>query len=218
MFGCLGRLGCLVVLLVAAALAWFSREFWVPRVTGQPPAEVAAAPDTVPWRPLADSAAATARRRVATLSPDRGYVALTPHAAASYFVSRFVSSLPAGAGDVQASVAGERLRLRTEVALADLRSAEILEPVRGLLGDREVIEVAGTLEVLRPGLAQYRVESMRIRELVVPSRAIPRLMRALWTGERPDGLDPNAIGIDMPADVGEIRIRDGQVILYRTVR
>ena len=35
MFGCLRRVGCLIVVLVLAAGLWLSRDLWYPRVFGE---------------------------------------------------------------------------------------------------------------------------------------------------------------------------------------
>ncbi len=31
MFGCLGRLGCLAILLIAGAIGWFTQDAWLPK-------------------------------------------------------------------------------------------------------------------------------------------------------------------------------------------
>lgn len=220
MFGCLGRLGCLALLAILAVAGWFTRAWWMPRVGLEPPGVEASASGVeadAAFRPIRESAAERGRAAVASLGPRRGYVTLTGDEAVAYLVSRFVERIPPAAEQVEAAVVGDRLELRARVPLEDLSTIEGLGPLRQLLGARETVHVSGTVEVVRPGLAQFRVERMRVRNLSVPSGAVPILLREIWRGERPDGLAPNAIGIEIPEDVGEIRVRGGQVIFYRTV-
>jgi len=218
MFGCLGRLGCLALILVLGVAAWFSREYWMPRVGLEPPRpEASASGDGAAFVAINDAAAERGREAVASLGPRRGYVTLTGDEAVSYLVSRFVERIPPSAERVQAAVVGDRLEVRADVPLGDLGSIEGLGPLRQLVGSRGEVHVSGTLEMLRPGLAQYRVDRMRVGNFSVPRAATPILLREIWRGERPEGLSSNGLAIEVPEDVGQIRIEDGRVIIYRTV-
>jgi hypothetical protein len=216
MFGCLGRIGCLALLAVLGVAAWYTRDKWVDRVGLRQSAEASA--NASLYEPISDAAAARGREAVASLSARRGYVTLTGAEAASYLVSRFVQRIPPSAERVEAAVIRDRLELRAEVPLGDLGSVEALGPLRDLIGAREEIQVSGTLQMIRPGLAQYRVRQMRVRNVTVPAAAVPVLLREVWRGERPEGLDSNALAIELPDDVGQVRLEDGQVIIYRTVQ
>ena len=46
MFGCLRRLGCLALVLLLVAAAWFTRDRWLHRLTGE---RAATPPGTVVW-------------------------------------------------------------------------------------------------------------------------------------------------------------------------
>lgn len=219
MFGCLGRLGCLALILIIGVAAWFSRSTWMPAVGLEAPrAESTSEVAEASFTPVSESAAERGRRAVASLSSQRGYVTLDGAEAASYLASRFVERIPPSAERVEAAVVGNRLELRAEVPLDGLGSAESLGPLRQMLGGREDVHVTGTLRMLRPGLAEYRVQRMRVRDFNVPSAAIPLLLREVWRGERPEGLSADGLGVGMPDDVGEVRIENGKVIIYRTVR
>src|SRR5215213_2185592 len=105
MFGCIGRLGCLAVLLVAGALAWLTRDRWM----GHGPAVTAAESGAVVWEPLSDEAAARARTAVQTLSRPSGavFVNLRPGEVASYIFTGISKQLPPSARDVRAAVIGD---------------------------------------------------------------------------------------------------------------
>lgn len=219
MFGCLGRLGCLVLIVVGGVAAWFTRDQWLPRIGFETAASTRAADAAggVDFQPISNSAAERAAEAVGSLSARRGYVTLSGADASSWIVSRFVERVPAGAEVVEAAVVDDRLELRAEVPLGDLGSVEGLGPLREFVGATERIRVSGRLEMVSPGLAQFRVERMRVRNWSVPPAVVPVLLREVWRGERPDGLAPAAIGIEVPDDVGQIRVEGGQVIIYRTV-
>lgn len=216
MFGCFGRIGCLALVLILGAAAWFTRDYWMERAGLQPANGVESS--SVGYEPVSETAASRGREKVESLSARRGYVTLSGAEAASYLVSRFVERIPPGAEQVEAAVVGSELELRAVVPLGDLGSVEALGPLAGLIGAREEMRVAGTVDMVKPGLAQYRVRRMQIRNLSVPTAAIPVLLREVWRGERPEGLDSRGIAVGLPDDVGQVRLEDGDVIIYRTVQ
>lgn len=218
MFGCLGRIGCLVLILVGGIAAWFTRDQWLHRVGFDSAASTRSADAAgVDFQPISNAAAERGSTAVGSLSEQRGYVALSGAEASSWIVSRFTERIPPGAEAVEAAVVGDRLELRAEVPLGDLGSVEGLGPLREFVGASERIRVSGRLEMVSPGLAQFRVERMRVRNWSVPPAVVPVLLREVWRGDRPEGLAPDALGIDVPDDVGQVRVEGGQVIIYRTV-
>jgi hypothetical protein len=84
-----------------------------------------------------------------------------------------------------------------------------------LLGDEEEVELRGTLDVPRPGLAQFHVTSFRVRDLPIPSPAIPRLVQQLQR-DRPQGVSADAVAFPVPEYIGDARIANGRVTLYKT--
>jgi hypothetical protein len=85
-----------------------------------------------------------------------------------------------------------------------------------MLGDREPVEFGGTLELVRPGLAQYRVKVLRLRELSVPQRMIPRLLQRIARGSRPPGLAEDGLPLVVPTFIADVRIGQGRVTLYKS--
>jgi hypothetical protein len=85
-----------------------------------------------------------------------------------------------------------------------------------MLGDQEPVEFGGTLELVRPGLAQYRVKVLRLRELNVPQRMIPRLLQRISRGARPPGLADDGLPLEVPPFIADVRIGQGYVTLYKS--
>jgi hypothetical protein len=215
MFGCLARLGCLALVLVLAIGGWFTRDLWYPRVFGA--LEVVEADAGAPvWQPVTTDASERGRQLVARLSATGGPAAVTlgPAEAAGYVLAGVLRDLPESASDLESTVIGDRLYLRANVALGQL-GGDVLGPLGGMLAERETLVLGGTLEAVRPGLGQFRVAEVKVREFSLPSRAIPRLLRQLrGTRPLPEGIAEDGIPIELPAGVSDVRVARGQVTLY----
>lgn len=217
MFGCVRKLGCLVLLLVLAAALWFTRARWLPMVRGEPAGPAAGA---VVWEPLTEAGAARARSAVAGLATRSGpvFVNLRPGDLASYVFVALSRELPPSSQNVAAAVIGDRMYVRAEVRLSDFGGGDVLGPLAGFLGDRETMMFGGTFEVIRPGLAQFHVQELKLRELTVPQRMIPRLVQRIGRGARPEGVAPDALPLEIPEHIGDVRVARGKVTLYKHVR
>jgi hypothetical protein len=219
MFGCLRRLGCLVVLVVLAAAAWFYRDRLTAeyrRITGGG-REVVVAEDPIDWQPVSDSAAARARRSIESLSRRSGpvYTNLAAGDLASYVFTQLERELPPSARDIESAVVGDRVHVRASISLADL-GRDALGPLASMLGDRETVQFGGTFDVVRPGLAEFVVQELKIKELALPQAAIPRLLRQIDRGNRPEGVAPNALPLEIPPYIGDIRVARGRITIYKT--
>jgi len=60
------------------------------------------------------------------------------------------------------------------------------------------------------------VREIKLRDFKVPNGAIPRLVRQLSKGERPEGLSPNGLPVTTPRSLADVRISNGKVTIYRT--
>lgn len=214
MFSCLGRLGCLLLFVVAGALAFLTRERWLPRVLGDrgsPP---------VAWEPVKEPGAKKAGDAVASLGKPGGpaYVTVSAAELAALMVQNSGHRLPAALDSVEAAIDSETVRVRALVELDDIRGLDALGPLSGLLDKRERIEFTGTVDVIRPGLGEFRVASVQVADLSLPRAAIPRLLARLDSSVRPEGVAPDGIAITIPDYIGDVRVRRGQVTLYRRVR
>ena len=126
--------------------------------------------------------------------------------------------LPTSATRPEVAIVDEQLLMRTVVALRDLAGDGAL---RGLLGvaldGRDSLRLTGTLDLVRPGLAEYRVREVRISGIEVPPRLIPSLLAAIRRGAAADSLPTDALPIPLPKAVADIRVANGKVTLYKAV-
>ena len=212
------KIGCLVVLLVLAVALWLTRGRWLPIVRGTRTGTTASA-DGV-WEPVTPAGAERARLAIDGLAGKTGPVFANLRAGdvASYVFVALRRELPPSAENVAATVIGDRLYVRADIKLTDVGGTEILGPLAGFLSDRETMLMGGTFEVLRPGLAEYHVQELKLRELAIPTRMIPRLVQRIGHGSRPVGVAPDALPLLVPEQIGDVRVGRGRVTLYKNVQ
>jgi hypothetical protein len=218
------------VLLVAAVLLYTNRHLIPgmnavrddavrddagPAATGT--GTTAAAGDGV-WEPLTPAGAERARRAVQSLEKPSGpvFVKLRPGELASYVFDELARQLPASAEDVQASVRDGRVYVRTTVRLSDIGGTEALGPLASMLGDREPLLIGGRFNVIRPGLAQFRVEEAKLRDFGVPRAVLPRLIGRIRKNPVPEGVAGDALPVRVPESIADVRVSNGQIVLYKT--
>lgn len=213
MFGCLRQIGCLVVVALLAVAAWFLRDEWWPRVFGERASAVVA------YEPASPAGAAEAREAIRSLGAPSGpaFVNLTPEQLGAFVVEAAAKALPASLDSVQAAVQGDHIHLRASMQLDEIRGLDVLGPFTDFVGRRERIELAGTLDILQPGLAQYRVDRAQVGDFPIPGPAIPRLLRRLSRDARPAGVADNGIAFPVPREIGDVRVARGRVTLYKGV-
>jgi hypothetical protein len=215
--GCLRRLGCLVVLVLLACAG----AFWFLRQRGAPGADSAAAAGGQPtWQALTPAGAQRARTALARLQSPRGPAFQTVVAGdlAAYIVQELSRTLPSSADSIEAAAIGDRLCVRAVVRIADLGDKAAMGPVAMLLGDRERLHLCGVLRIIRPGFAELQVKELRIRDLNLPQALIPRLIRQISKGERPAGLSEDGMPLRTPEYIGDVRVANGQITLYKNVQ
>lgn len=208
MFGCLRKVGCLVVLaaIVAGGYYWWT-------VKASP-----AAPAAGTWHPVTATDAASASASVTRLrtSRDAGGVSLTPAQAVAYLVQETAKQLPPSSSDVQAMVSGDQLYVRAVIPLKELGAERALGPLSSMLTARDTVELGGKVDVLRHGLAQMHVTKVQIHALSVPGSMIPKLVQQIRHNS-PEGIAPDAFPIPLPDYIDGIRIANGKVTLYKNV-
>lgn len=225
MFGCFRRLGCLVILLILGVFAWFNRdrlEATYRRYAGGPPSADTSAVIRVTgdWEALSPAKGAVGERKVGSLSARTGpsYVNLSASEAASYILKSVVSQLPGESQQATSSVKGDRLYVRANISLKEIGGAKVLGPLGGLLGDRDTVQLGGTIRVLRAGVGEFNVKEIRVGSFPVPSAVIPRLVSRLRKGEMPAGIANDALLMKMPPYIGDVRIADGRITVYKTTQ
>ncbi len=214
--GCIARLGCLIVLAVLAAGAWLTRGLWLPeRYRSHAIASTHAVPT---WQPVSSAGADRARIALDKLSQPTGQAFQTISAAdlASFAFRSLPPAIAASADSVSTKVSGESVSLRASVRTADLRASGALGSYATLLGDREPLRLTGTFRVVHPGLAEFDVQEATVRDIPIPKSMIPAVIKQVSHG-RPAGLAENGLPLPIPQSIGDIRVANGKVTLYRSV-
>jgi hypothetical protein len=206
---------------VVALAAYLMRDRWMPlinrNVTRSRTTTVAGGPT---WEPVSDEAAARARRTIESLGKRSGpvFVNLAPGDVASYFYIALAEQLPPSADSIEATTIANRMYVRAVISLDDFKAADALGPLAGFVGRRERLQMGGTFAVIRPGLAQFLVEDVRLGELPIPRGAIPKLLRQIRRGTRPEGVSENGLPFVVPTYLADARVADGKVTLYKTLK
>lgn len=217
MFGCLGRLGCLLVVAVLAVGGWFTKPYWYPRVR----AMVVATPpaDTIAWTPITPEAAAAGARAAERLAAKHGpvYASLTAAEFVAWQLTPAMKILGTAAAKPEASVQGEVLLVRANVAISELGDPKSLGPLGSMLDGRQPVLIGGRLSMLKPGLLGMQVTEMTVNELRLPSALIDRIVRRISVRQRTDSLAPDVIAIPVPGAVADVRISKGKIVLYKAV-
>jgi hypothetical protein len=215
--GCITRLGCLFVLVAVAAGAWFTRDRWMPRLMPHGVRQEAPVVATERWEPLSDAAADTTRAALNRLSQPRGQVfeTLSPAALASYVYQQIAKRMPTTADSVEAAANGDKLSMRAVVSVSDLGGA--IGDAVGIVHDRERVELTGTLGVVKPGVAVFEVSDARIHGLPIPKGMIASLIDRIQPRHE-QGVAPNGLPLPIPRYIGDIRVANSKVTMYKTVR
>jgi hypothetical protein len=213
--GCFARLGCLVMLALLAIGGWLTRDRWLHRITGSSPAATTA---TSPWQPLSPEAGSRGKRKIDDLANPSGpvFTNLSASEVASYVFQTVARTIPASADSAEAAVIGDVLYVRAVLPMREIAGTGVLGPLAGLLNDRERLQLGGSFRVIRPGLSEFEVREIKLRDFNVPRGAIPRLVQQISRGNRPEGVAPNALAVTTPRSLADVRIANGRVTLYKT--
>jgi hypothetical protein len=165
------------------------------------------------------------------------YVSLTASQVAG-FLAPLLKQLPPSAATAQLALDGDQLLVRTSVSLSDFTGQTAIGAVLGkaLVGE-DTLFLAGPLEPVRPGLAQFQIRELRLKGIDVPTRVIPGIVRGLRAaagqsaqGERAtrpavdsadsagrgaDGVALDALPVPLPSTVSDVRVVNGKLTLYR---
>ena len=215
--GCLRRVGCLVVVVAIVLGLWITQDKWLRIVRRSTPAPDSVAVERV-WQPLSPEAAARGKQALDGLSAARGpvYANLMANEIASYVVQAAGGAFPASADSVEAAVIGDVLYVRAIVPTKDIARSGALGPLAGLLNEREKVSLGGSFHVIRPGLSEFQLRDVKLREFSVPRSAIPRLVQQITKGKKTAGVAENALPVATPPSLADVRIANGRVTLYKT--
>jgi hypothetical protein len=223
MKGCFRRAGCLILIVALVAL-WY----WYARVerpastktTSEVSATTGATLTNTGWEPLTIPAAERGKAAVEGLAQRSGpvFANLTPAEAASYIFLVVAKQLPPSAKNAEAAIRGDRLYVRSEVELKDFGGAGQLGNLGFLLGSRDSVLLGGTIQMLKPGLGQFLVQQVKIGRLDVPQGLIPRLIGQLKKANTVPGIAPDGLPMVMPSYISDVRIANGKITLYKSVK
>ena len=216
--GCMKKLGCLLVVVVIAIVAFLYRDGWIKILPGGSKRDSAGAVART-WQPLTPEGSKRAQAALNQLRAPRGpaYVTVGPGDLAAYILQELAKALPPSADSIEAAAIGDRLFVRAVVNTRELggNGGGALGPLSALLGDRERIQLGGTLRIIRPGYAELAVKEAKIGNLSVPQPLIPRLIRQISRGLRPPELAADGLPLQTPEYVGDVRVSDGKITLYK---
>jgi hypothetical protein len=223
MFGCFRRLGCLVVLLIVGVFAYFNRaklEDTYHRYAGgtaTTPSADAGSPGT--WEPLTADKATKGQRAVQSLSRQSGpvFANLTAGEAASYIFLEAAKQLPPSSENITSAIRNDRLYVRANVALKDFGGSAVLGPLAMMIGDRDTVQLGGVIRVIRPTVGEFQVQDVKIGSLAIPSALVPKLISRMRKGTMPDGISPNGLPMKLPDYIGDVRITNGRIVVYKNV-
>ena len=222
MRGFFRRLGCLLIILLILLAVWY----WYARVptttTGTTTSTTVGTATSVSsgWQPLTAADADRGRAAVQSLGRQSGpvFANLTAAQAASYIFTVVAKQLPPSAQNAQAAIIGDRLYVRSDVELKDFGGSKSLGPLGMLLGDRDSVRFGGTINMLKPGLGEFLVQEVKLGRFEVPNALVPRILTQMKRGKQPEGISQNGLPMVMPAYISDVRISNGKITLYKSVR
>ncbi len=87
---------------------------------------------------------------------------------------------------------------------------ELLGPLAVAVRSREPISATGAVRMVQPGLGEWDIDRLSIRDIPLPREAVPRLLaRALGDSAR------RTLPLELPQAVRDLRVRPDGVTLYR---
>lgn len=222
MFGCVGRIVVLAVLIILGAAAYVTRGRWEPKLRDKmgwkPAATTAAAPT---WQPVTPAGAERVRASLAELRRPRGPV--FTNVTAADLVAFALDSLLRGWGAPRSgatgaeALAGENtISIRGTINMKQLGGDGALGPLARVLEGDQPIEVRGRFE-LTGAAAQFRVERIAVANFALPSAAIGPIVRRIGGSARA-GVTDGAFAVALPSEVADIRVTPGRVTLYKAAK
>ena len=115
-----------------------------------------------------------------------------------------------------AIAADEELRARFDGA-RQVTPVSVLGPLAGMLGTRDTVQLGGTMRVLRPGVGEFSVKQVQVGTFPVPSPLIPKIIARIRKGTIPDGTSSDALPVKLPSYIGDIRITNGRIVVYKNL-
>lgn len=210
-------LGCLFLIVLLALACFFTRGLWMPLIKGRG-GDASLTVEGPIWQSLTPEGSLRAKTALDRLRAPRGpaFVNVAPGDLAAYILQELSRTLPPSADSIQAAAIGDRLHVRATIRTSDLGDKSSIGALSMLLGEREPVQLAGTLRIVRPGFAELQVKEFRIRDFPLPQALIPRIIRQMSRGPRAPELAPDGLPLRTPEYIGDVRVLNGQITLYKT--
>jgi len=216
------------LLLALAAAAWVTRDRWsgqLQRLRAWLPGERHgtavgdSTPAPVAWRAVTAGGASHAEHLILALADHASppYTLLLPSDFAAFMMMDIAGRVPPPEDSAQAAIVDRRLALRTSLDIKALGGRTAFGPVGGVLADHEPLTLAGTVDIVRQGVAEFHVQQLSVHGLPVPPPLIPELVHKVEAGPHPAGLAADALLLNVPAFVVDIRIAGSKIAVYRAV-
>ncbi len=219
MFGCIGRLIVLAVLIALGATAYVTRNHWEPAVRAKLGMRPPRRPLPITWDPITPAGAARARATLDSLNGPTGPAFVNVGAgdlvayALEPIVRQIASAQPPGEPAAARSV-DNLLLVRGHVRVADLGGEAALGALAGVLEGTQRIEIRGRVEVAQPGRASFVVTRIALGELALPGPLIGRLVQLIAPRTDKTTAD-EAVALALPAGIADVRLARGRVTLYK---
>jgi hypothetical protein len=139
-------------------------------------------------------------------------VVLTPSEVASLIGAGLNASLRRQLDSLQVELQDGEIAINAKLATARL-PRELTGPLALALREREPVQAAGPIAVVRPGRAEWKVRSFRIRDFPVPRDVVPKLLAKAFGDTTQSG-----IPVRIPAGIREIRVRPSGATLLGAPR
>ena len=203
---CLSKIGCLTVLVLAGAGAWYFQDDiggWWDRVLNR--LEIAA-----PTEP-SESAAESAEKKLARLGEGSTSVRLTEVELQSLLTYRLAPLLPPGVSDSQVEIRDSTVIVSSLLQPADLPNVADEDVLSRFLGDSTRVTTELKPGVFTAGVARLEVKALQAGALAIPSPMIPFILRSL----RIAGVETSgrALLVPAPSELRQITVRDGAIEL-----
>ena len=202
------RVGCLVVLVVLAVLAFTYRheilDVWRHWRSNRSGSALWVAPDP--------SGPGRANRALAQLAARGGPAFVDLNAAAiGALVEAQLDRVPQRALDSIMVLLGDNdVRVRGSVDLSQV-PRNLLGPLRGVLHGRERVIVGGPLQADSAGRLLWRVTSLQVGAFPFPRGTIGALLKAI----RVPGVEDARVPLPVEGRIGDVRVSPAGVRLYR---
>jgi hypothetical protein len=198
--------------IAALALGWLYRDRLIREGRRVLAGQAAAAPVVSGGRPGA-RALESARSKVDSLNGWRAdSIVLTPAEVASLMGSGLQPAFRKELDSLQVDLLEGEVAVRARLRTARLPK-ELVGPLGVALRTYEPVQAVGPLRVLGPGVGEWAIRSIRIRDFPLPDAMVPQLVsRAL------DDPGRHTVPWRVPAGVRAIRLRPGSATLFGAAR